>query len=273
MEAKPFSNQPYFLVGPLRTGSSLLTRCIDDHPEAICLCESEINRALFRDYLLAYHCRRMNEHGIATEEALDLLEGRRQEDPASLIAWFEAARPRLAWAHGKPDHVLLGDKSPDFYRSPDLVKYLVRHHTLIYTTRDPRAIYASIYLDPEATPEAKAERWASLTDNFAVWSPYLEDRNILIVRYEDLIRMPRAIMNRVYRHLELPSSDRFLSPFPRLFPYRFLWNTAIDWETGIRKDFDLNRINSWAERLTADQIAACRSTQAIRHFMVRFGYD
>ena len=34
----------FFIIGPLRTGSSLMARCIDDHPGSICLCESEINR-------------------------------------------------------------------------------------------------------------------------------------------------------------------------------------------------------------------------------------
>ena len=42
----------FFAVGPLRTGSSLMARCIDDHPAAICLCESEINRAFFKDHYL-----------------------------------------------------------------------------------------------------------------------------------------------------------------------------------------------------------------------------
>ena len=55
----------FFIIGPFRTGSSLMARRIDDHPEAICLCESEINRALFKFYYTQLHAQRMEGHGIA----------------------------------------------------------------------------------------------------------------------------------------------------------------------------------------------------------------
>lgn len=54
----------FSLVGALRTGSSLLARCLDDHPEVVCLCESEINRALYPRHCYSLHFRRMRNHGL-----------------------------------------------------------------------------------------------------------------------------------------------------------------------------------------------------------------
>jgi len=268
-----FREDLFFVVGPLRTGTSLLSRCLDDHPGAICLCESEINRALFRDYTVAHHCQRMIAHGLSMEEAVAHLDRRKQDDFASLEGWYSDIRPRLAHLYEKPGSARLGDKSPDFYRSPELVRHLSSHHPLIYTVRDPRAIYCSIDSQIDATPEEKSERWSSLVENFRAWEPYLDDPNLLVIRYEDLVRMPEPTMSQVYAHLGLAPSSRFLEPFARHHPYRFLWTTAVDWETGIRKDFDLRRIDSWATLLADHSARLIESDRDVLRFMARFGYE
>jgi hypothetical protein len=263
----------FFVVGPLRTGTSVLSRCLDDHPAAICLCESEINRALFRDYIVAHHCQRMNAHGLSTEEAIAYLDRRKQDDLGSLVGWYADLRTRLANLYEKPGALMFGDKSPDFYLSPEIVRHLAANYPLIYTVRDPRAIYWSIASQDDSTPIEKAERWLSLKENFRAWKPYLKAPNLLVVRYEDLVVSPLMTMSRIYAHLGLFESSRFLTPFARLHPYRFLWSTAIDWETGIRRDFDPRRISSWKTKLTEPAIRFIESESDIAEFMERFGYE
>ncbi len=80
----------FFAVGPLRTGSSLMARCIDDHPAAICLCESEINRALFKEYYLELHCERMVSHGLTLQEAIRFVDRKKQDD---IPTWLEVVFP------------------------------------------------------------------------------------------------------------------------------------------------------------------------------------
>src|SRR6478736_10204669 len=104
----------FFVIGPLRTGTSLLSRCIDDHPRAICLCESEINRALFTDYYVELHCMRMAAHGLTLDETIARLDRKKQEDLESWKRWFSEVAPRFSELYGKPDSAILGDKSPDF---------------------------------------------------------------------------------------------------------------------------------------------------------------
>jgi Sulfotransferase family len=271
-----FSNQKprlFFIIGPLRTGSSLLARCIDDHPGVIGLCESEINRALFRDYILERHCRRMMAHGLSLEQAIILLDRKKQEDVESLTRWYSEVTPLLGELYGKRGAPVVGDKSPDFYRSPAVVNYLSSHFSLIYTVRDPRAILNSIESQDDATPEEKAERWNFLIENYLAWKPFLDSPNVLTVRYRDLVSDPAATMWSVYTHLGLPYSSRFLERFPRRFPDRFLWATVLDWETGIRKDFDASRISSWKGKLNEEQLGRVTSNPTILELMERFGYD
>ena len=72
-------------------------------------------------------------------------------------SWYRDATPVLCDLYGKYDDPLVGDKSPDFYRSPELVAYLASSFPLIYTVRDPRVILSSIESQDDATPEEKAE--------------------------------------------------------------------------------------------------------------------
>ncbi len=262
-----------FLVGPLRTGSSLLARCIDDHPDAICLCETEINRTLFAPYAIRHHVLRMDKHGFGSQQALELLDGRRQDSVDAWRGWYSAILPMVRERYGKPNARILGDKSPDFFTAPALVDAIAPAEKLIYTVRDPRAILRSIWGPKEdSTEEQKEERWDFLKRNIRCWKSHWDRPNLLPVRYEDLVRAPMETMNRVYAHNGLEPSARFLESFPRADHKRFLWNSAVDWTTGTAKAFDPARAEIGWEDLTAGQIRLVRDDPDIAAFAGRFGY-
>ncbi len=210
---EPSQPRLFFIIGPLRTGSSLMARCIDDHRSAICLCESEINRALYGDYFVYLHGLRMASHGLPQEEVLALLDRKKQDCFESLISWYHEALPRVMYLYGKPDVICLGDKSPDFYRSQDLVSRLANDYRLIYTVRDPRAILGSIQSQADSTPEDRVDRWDQLLGNYIAWKPYLNAENILVVRFEDLIHHPERTMRQSMRTWTCPSRRGFSNRF------------------------------------------------------------
>ena len=263
----------FFLVGPLRTGSSLLSRCIDDHPDAICLCETEINRTLFPPYALSLHFMRMDKHGHGTQQVARLLDGRRQDKVEDWRGWFDAVVPLFCERYGKPSVRAFGDKSPDFFTAPALVEAIAASDRLIYTVRDPRSILRSIWKESEDSTEAeKEERWELLKRNIRCWRPHWDKRNLLPVRYEDLVREPVETMSGVYAHLGLEPSRRFLEPFVRPDHKRFMWDSAVDWETGASRDFDPARADVSDADLTAEQLRRVRDEPEIAAFSDRFGY-
>jgi hypothetical protein len=268
-------NEPitlFFLVGPLRTGSSLLSRCIDDHPDAICLCESDINRALFPPYVPAQYFLRMERHGFRPYPIFKLLDGRRQDSLADWRDWYSAVLPMLCERYHKPVIRALGDKSPDFFTAPAIVDAIAPTNPLIYTVRDPRAILRSIWKQEDAVEAEKEERWEFLKRNIRCWKPHWDRTNLLPIRYEDLVREPAKTMGRVYAHLGLDPSERFLEPFVRADPERFLWQTAVDWATGVGAALDPVQAEIHADELTSDQLARVFNDPEITGFMERFGY-
>ena len=263
----------FFIIGPLRTGSSLMSRCLDDHPEIICFCESEINRYLFPEHYIKLHWARLYRHGFKMEYMLGLLEQRKSNDINSLMQWYLDAFAIAKEIYKKPNAKLIGDKSPDYYRSPELVEYLASNCSLIYTVRDPRGILRSIENQNHQSEQEKENRWLALVENFKVWEPYLNRNNVLISRLEDFITRPEITMRRVYAHLDLEYSNRFMEPFQRLYPERFLWKTVIDWESGVRKPFQKERAQIQDSDLSEKMLEKIYSNPSVERFMIKFGYS
>jgi hypothetical protein len=267
----PRNTALFFIVGPLRTGTSLLSRCIDDHPQAICLCESEINRALFAPHMWQLHFQRMHGHGATVEETLRLIDGRPPLSVDGWLRWHVDALKLFKKKYGKPEVLAFGDKSPDYVDAPEIVELVSRKGRAIYTPRNPKAILRSIWRQ-DVKPIEKENRWALLKRNIAGWRPHWDRSNVLISRYEDLVRDPVPTMTRVYAFLGLEASTRFLEPFERLHARRFLWDTAVDWKTGASKDFDPSRAVINDEDLTEEQLDRIYDDPEIVGFMERFGY-
>lgn len=262
----------FFIIGPLRTGSSLMARCIDDHEDAICLCESEITRTLLPEYYLQLHVQRMVNHGFSGAQIISLLDRKAQNSIDSLLQWYLQAAPMAQTIYQKPHARVMGDKSPDIYKSSALVAFLAENFPLIYTTRDPRAIMRSIHVQTDANEQQKETRWSEFLGNIKAWEPHLDKPSILISRYEDLVRAPEATMAPVYQLLNLKPSRRFMEPFQRRHPQRFLWTTAVDWESGVRKDFDPARAEVSDADLTDAQRAQIYDDPDVVRFMERMSY-
>ena len=177
----------FFAVGPLRTGSSLMARCIDDHPAAICLCESEINRALFKDYFLELHCERMVSHGLTLQEAIRFVDRKKRTISRPGSSGIPKLPRGCLSCMTNPISLPSVRRARISLRAPNSSRIWPLTSLLIYTVRDPRAILRSIVIQDDASPQLKAKRWEALVQNYAAWKPFLNDPNLLIVRYEDLI--------------------------------------------------------------------------------------
>jgi len=215
----------------------------------------------------------MKHHGFTSPEIIRLLDRKRQNHLDDTLLWYQQAAElaKLKWQ--KPDIIAVGDKSPDLYAFPPLSKFLESTCKLLYTIRDPRAIFRSILQSPNSSIEEMRTRWENLKSNFHVWESRLARRNVHIVKYEDLVCRPVDAMNSVYKHLDVTFCDRFLQPFVRPFPSRFLWKTNVDWETGIQNDFDQGRIDVWKRVLTKEHLDVISSDRVIRRIMDLFGYE
>lgn len=263
----------FFIIGPLRTGSSLLARCIDDHEHALCLCETEINRTLFPGYFEDLHRIRMDAHGVADASITMLLRGRARDDVAAMMDWYNTVKPAFQAAYSKPDVRAFGDKSPDFYKAPTIVSHFLEHYKLLYCVRDPRAVVRSILQQEDATDQQREVRWSEFVGNIKTWMPHWDRETIYISRYEDLLASPDEHLAKVYGFLELEPSIRFRQAFRRKYPRRFLWPTSVDMRTGAVQPFDAKKAAISSADIPAEALERLKASPEIAAYCARFGYS
>jgi hypothetical protein len=262
----------FFIIGPLRTGSSLLARCIDDHEEALCLCETEINRTLFPGYFEDLHRIRMDAHGVAASSTNMLLKGRKRDDVDAMMAWYETVRPAFQKAYNKPNIKAFGDKSPDFFKAPKIVAHFLKHYKLIYCVRDPRAVVRSILQQAGASAQEREVRFTEFLGNIATWMPHWDRGSVFASRYEDLMACPEDQMAKIYDFLGLAPSTRFLIDFPRYYPRRFLWTTSVDMQTGRALPFNPRKARVSNADIPAKVRKRLKRSPQIAAYCERFGY-
>lgn len=219
-----FSNELFFM-GNKRSGTSLLVRLLNLHPDIFATHESDI-------VWLLYQMR----NGWPPRFDCYPWDG-----PIGMRNTLEACEPQLrAWAldgvpaseifqrvneilrRKSPDranepggHRWLGEKKPVQQCDPDLRPFMLEHFPrsrYLHIVRDPRAVVASMTeaarswpVVPEywkGSPAQVLERWA-IHEEWVLQAKATEQAPILTFRFEDLCAQPAETMQRVFQFLDL----------------------------------------------------------------------
>jgi hypothetical protein len=210
-----------FVVGAARSGTTLMARLLDGHPDLFVLPrESHATWCIARPDPVAALVR---ETPLAREFAGD---ERRLEDFARRLGrrltgrldvsrllralaetWLEErppARPLSAWVEKTPRHLR---------HVPELLAAFGPQTRFVALLRDPRAVMASRAMRfgrrGRHAVRHFAHRWATAAE---LLKRFEQLPQMLVVRYGDLVRTTGAQMRRVALHLGLHWDDVLLTP-------------------------------------------------------------
>ena len=210
--------QPFFVVGLMRSGTTLLYRLLVDHPRI-----ALTNEARVVDFL-AQCCRHaavpfldveecdfiapVELHGLVQAEHTDLFaEVFRKHAVAALEEFYARRFAGKQFTHW-------GEKLPSAQAAIEL-QSVYPHARYVILVRDPRDGWCSFddYREREQvppallehTPERYGRTWTNVHANL---EKYLEHR--LSVRYEDLVRAPRRVVGEVLDFLGLDGADELV---------------------------------------------------------------
>ena len=217
---------PYlFVVGCPRSGTTLLQRMLDSHPDLAVTNDTHfIPRALagrrvtadlpltpeLVERVVTYHRFYRLEVDQSTARSL-------ASECSTYAEFVTALYDRVASARGKP---LAGEKTPDYVRHLPLLHNLFPDARVVHIIRDGRDVALSTR--DWATPTKGPGRYALWRKSpiavCALWWRWqvtagqnarseLSDR-IREIHYEELVRQPETALQNLAAFLELPDSDR-----------------------------------------------------------------
>lgn len=250
---EPDLTRPVFVVGPPRSGTTLLRHTLDRHPDLAVAPESHF----LSDWLpslrgprpedVADLWRRFSASGDFTRTGLDAeavwnrAATRGGPDPRSLFVALLGA-----WAEAR-GAIRVGEKTPDHAFHVGTLLAWCPGARVVWTRRDPRDVVASelAFDQPWAadTTVVPATRWDAIERASTRWG---NDPRVLTVRYEALVTDPDDVLGRVLHHAGLRQvADVVAGPTPR----EGTWHGGLDPAARPRPD----SVGRWRTRLTARQ--------------------
>jgi hypothetical protein len=223
-------DRPVFIAGRGRSGTSLLSRLFDSHPQLYCApgeCRifTEIAPRLKADRDPAAAAAalvdrfplpgRPADPGLeATVAALD------PDDPALPRALFRLGLERWSRTVDPGEAVAFLEKTPKTEDHLGAVFGAFPRARLLYAIRDPRGVYVSNRRSPDfrQEPGMIARQWVKSVSRVAACFE-IPDGPVRVVRFEDLVRDPRATLEDLCCFLGLEWSDGLLTPTVRGAPW------------------------------------------------------
>lgn len=250
---------PIFIVGCPRSGTSLLRRCLNQHPRlAICgethfftlvwklagrlgdLRHLQHRERLVRDFLEAVAYFGYFHHPVDVTR----LGERLRSEGASYPLFFQVLLQEFARQQGK---VRCGEKTPGNALHLSLILRLFPDSQIVHVVRDPRDVVASLKTVPFASED--------VVTNALLWKrhvraaeTYRRHTCYLRIHYEDLVRTPAPVFDRVCRFLNEPCFDDWAMSFDSP-PAHCSW-----WRARSFQPIHTARIGRWTSDLTDEQL-------------------
>lgn len=243
------ANVPFFITGCPRSGTTLLQVLLNRHPSVVIPPELKL---FFLYHHLPRVFRRQTLARIESECAVEGLSAWRRTDEIYRALAQRVSDRKLA---NSDEHVLLGDKTPEYAYRLHWVREVFPDSKLIFVVRDPRDVAPSLVRVPWLQCElAGAARLWTRTQRCLHVAEAEWNHPCLWVYYERLVREPMAVLTDVLSFLNLDSAPCTVSGMMQrsdqdqhVFPRR-----EVTWKRRALQSPDRSRVQAWRRGSEAD---------------------
>ena len=218
---KPFDNQnPIFIVGMPRSGTTLMRSLLSAHPNITISPETHFCKNWFKLYRnldlnqpeqfeifwqALSQSNMFESFGLNVEKTrTNLLANGNINHQSVLTVILQSYAQKMQ----KPRW---GEKTPDHYQYLDILFRWYPKAQVLWMLRDPRSVTASLISKKWASSyvDVHARKWLDSAENYRQrWS---KDERIMLVKYESLVREPEWEISRICQFLQEDYSPLIIS--------------------------------------------------------------
>ena len=280
MKSRKNVKTKFFIIGTQKSGTTILARLLDQHPEIACIWEAYFLNPKIEKSVLNSDSDAYLKHGFEIEDVHRWFDRVKHSNPYSLISrvtrklsgqynfnfdpYRDVINEVLDCFAENCNASVVGDKWPWYI---DFISYMIRAFPdarFVHTVRDPRGLWNSAqnFKNRKRGDEILNEM---LAKNKAIES-HLSKDNFLTVRYEDLINTPEESCSKLYGFLGCDYKKEYLDYRVENDPFPERWN----WIPEASGNLDSSITIKWKDQMTLDQINSveCRS----KWFMEKYNY-
>jgi hypothetical protein len=261
--------RPIIILGPPRSGTTLLGLMLQSHPRIAIPAENRFllptyfARATFGDLSEPENRRRLGEAIVGSKGFDDL-----GLDPAWVVervmatGWtVGAAFGQVLRAHAdRFGKVRWGDKRPAYRRYIWVIERLFPNAQFVNTIRDGRDCVASMGSHPvweeHSEPNIRIREWVESVRYAETARERLSSESFYDVRYENLVTEPEKELRGLCDYLGEEFDEAMLRPgtiADEIVPERMVWHA------NTRNDVSASSVGGFAERLTESDLRTCET--------------
>lgn len=269
----------FFCIGAQKSGTTLLARLLDQHPQIACLWESYAFRPKASPSIFNPESKSWKRHGFAAQRvdawhaqwrrpmvrlSRALLRRTGSRDLVGERLFRRTMREALDDFARRTGASVVGDKWPWYIDYLEETLAAFPHARFVYNVRDPRGIWNSAQ---RFRGRARGDRTlAEMLEKDERVRPYLLQENFLTIRYEDLVQKPQKTVRDLYAFLGCDFDPDYLSYDPEQDPYPDRWN----WIPEARGPLNPWHAEKWRQQVPPATQA--RLVELSRPFIERYGY-
>jgi len=270
----------YFCIGSQKTGTTLLARVLDQHPDIACLHESYVMLPKHPSCLLASENYRHRDFGFS-DDSIERI--RRRMDSLRRSPWrrflgrlygpawrradlFSSAMRELLSEFGRIRGArVVGDKWPFYGRHMDVLLQAFPDARFLYNVRDPRAVWLS------GQRFKNRNRGDFILDDMLELdrkiAPYLSRPEFIAFRYEDLVENHAHTVEWLYTFLGCAFRQEYLEYHADDDPSPGRWS----WVPEAKEAVNVYHARKWRDALSDETISRIEARS--RDFMEKWDYE
>jgi protein-tyrosine sulfotransferase len=276
-DAKPLKDQPIFILGAPRSGTTLVRAILDAHHRISCGDESMFVAALLDCYNNWKFRRPLLNYGITDIQMMEFFKS------FVLFAHGELAarRGKARWADKTPAYCIIADFIFSMFGHDAKYVVIVRHALDVAVSMvrmvddgywdNTMAGFVDGRVRSENPLENAARAWARTSESLQRF--IIRNDGILTIRYEDLVTEPDRVIETLFRHLDEEISPDFVtSVFARPLEHGPLKVGQGDpiFQSGARNRFDPSSVGRW-KTLNRQQVRSV--ADIVNPGLQYWGYD